>query len=246
MIMSTLSDELADKRQIRESLEDLITNPESLGPDFQPVRRLADDSVVGWQVVSRFWVAAGVTDRATFMQTAIALGLAQRLDWTLRCRALDRALAGGLAEPVHIKPSPSSYGTVPPPRLAVGFSRARSSVHVVAEIHEGALDQPATLRTGVEEFRRWGWDIAVGDLSDRQDFGSLLQKIKPKIATVDLSTPGRSTDDVVKRYVETAQRLGLETLAIGVDSPLRRGEAQALGVTLARGKAVGEPIDPTA
>jgi EAL domain-containing protein (putative c-di-GMP-specific phosphodiesterase class I) len=244
--MTNLSSELADTRRIRESLERLIAEPERLGPDFQPIRRLADDEVAGWQVVGRVSGDDGISDRATFLRTALALGLAERLDWTLRCRAFDQALAGGLTEPIHIKPSYAAYGTVAPPRLAVAFSRARSSVKVVAEVHEGVLDQPSKMNVGVEEFRRWGWDLAVGDLSERQDAGSLLQRIKPTVATVDLSTPGRSTSDAVKRYVDTAQRLGIDVLAIGVDSPLRKGEAQTLGVALARGKAIGEPVDPTA
>ena len=244
--MSTLSDELAVTRQVRRHLEDLIAEPAQLGPDYQPIRRLADDEIAGWQVAGRGQATGDRADLPTLLRAARSLGLAERLDWTFRCLAFERAIAGGLTEPLHIRPSVAVYGTVAPPRLAVAFSRARAQVKVVAEVHEAAWDQPTLVTTGVEEFRRWGWDVAVGDLSGRQDFGSLLQKVKPKVAAVDLSTPGRSNDDNVKRYVETAHRLGIETIAIGVDSPLRRGEAVALGLTLARGRAIGELVDPTA
>jgi hypothetical protein len=83
--------------------------------------------------------------------------------------------------------------------------------------------------------------VAVGDLADRPDGAALLQQIRPSFATIDVSTPGRSTSDAVIRYAETAQRLGVELIATGLDSPSRSAEALALGATFGRGVALGVP-----
>ena len=147
-----------------------------------------------------------------------------------------------LNEPLHLKPAFVSYGTVPPPRLAVSFGRARS-LDVVAEVHQDAFDHPARLAVGLEEFSRWGWSLAVGDLSERADAATILQKLRPSIAHVDLTRAGRSEDDGVRRYADTVHRLGVALLATGLDSPLRTAEAENLGATFGRGTALGVPGD---
>ncbi len=238
--MTSLTDGLERTKRAREHFENFIQNPQLLGPDFQPVCRLADHTPVGWQVVGRGVENSELGDRESFLKTVVTLGLAERLDWSFRCRVFDVATEAGLKDPIHLKVALAAYGTVPPPRLAVAFGRARS-LKVVAEVHESALDDPSKLATGLEEFRRWGWDLAVGDLSDRTDSGSILQKVKPTVARVDLSKPGRGTSDNVKRYVETAQRLGISVLATGLDSPLRTNEAEQLGADLGLGNALGKP-----
>lgn len=243
--MATLTNSLEHTQRAREHFENLIANPELLGPDFQPVRRLADDAVVGWQAIGRATRSSEFADRASLANAAISLGLAERVDWTFRCRIFDVAAQAGVSEPIHIRPAFAAYGTVPPPRLAVAFSRART-LNVVAEVHEQAYDDPARLATGLKEFAGWGWRVAVGDLSERTDASTILQKVRPTLVTVDLSRPGRSASDPVKRYVETAQRLGIDVLAVGLDNPLRRNEAEALGATLGRGNALGAPADPLA
>jgi len=237
--MTSLTDGLEATKRAREHFDRLIAQPDLLGPDFQPVCRLDDRSVVGWQTVARGVDGSGLGDRATFLRTAISLGLAERLDWSFRCRVFDVASQHAMTLPLHIKPSFAAYGTMPPPRLAVAFGRART-LNVIAEVHDTAYDEPLKLATGLGEFAKWGWTVAVGDISERADAVTLLQRIKPAIARVDLSTPGRSLTDPVKRYVETAQRLGIEVLAVGLDSPLRTNEAENLGATLGLGNALGK------
>src|SRR6478735_12718910 len=161
--MTSLTDGLERTKRAREHFDNLIQNPQLLGPDFQPVCRLADRSPVGWQVVGRGVDDSDLGDRATFLKMAVSLGLAERLDWSFRCRVFDVALQAGIKDPIHIKVAYAAYGTVPPPRLAVAFGRARA-LKVIAEVHESALDDAAKLSTGLTEFRGWGWDVAVGDL----------------------------------------------------------------------------------
>ena len=124
--------------------------------------------------------------------------------------------------------------------LAVAAGRARS-IDVIAEVHEAAYDDSSLLRTGLADFAKWNWRLAVGDISERTDASALLQKIKPVIARIDFSSPGRSGSDAVRRYLDTAQRLGIEILAVGLDTPLRVNEAENVGVALGLGDALGKP-----
>jgi EAL domain-containing protein (putative c-di-GMP-specific phosphodiesterase class I) len=240
--MASLTRDLEQTRRAREHFENLIANPELLGPDFRPIRRLSDHAVTGWQAVGRGFAASEIADRESFTRTAVALGLGERVDWTFRCRIFDVAAQHGTTEPLHLRPAFASYGTVPPPRLTVAFNRGRS-LPVVAQVHDDAYADPRALKTGLDEFARWGWRTSVSDLSGRSDATSILQTVSPAYAFLDLAAPGRIGDDAVRRYVDTVARLGVEIIATGLDNPLRVNDAIALGATYGCGDAVGPLTD---
>lgn len=241
MTTPNLVDALGRTRRTRALVEELIADPAQLGPDFQPVRRLSDDAVVGWKATGRGRPGTDLADTLALLEEAVTLGLVERLDWAFRCLVFDRVLEAGARETLHLTPEPQTYLTACPPRLAVSFGRGRRELDVAAEVHADALADLGLLGQAVDEMRGWGWRIVLADLADEADGLRAIGLVRPEIVQVDLNRRGGTSSAAVARYVDEARAVGAEVMALGVDVPSRRAEAVALGATTGRGLVFGAP-----
>lgn len=240
----TLTNDLERARRDRALLDDLIADPRRLGPDFQPIRRLSDDTVIAYKATGRGQAGTELADTLSLLEAAQGLGVVERLDWAFRCLAFDVAIDAGLQAEVHLTPEPETFGSACPPRLAVSFGRGKRSLRVGAELHLQAFDDSMAMRRAVDEWREYGWKVVVADVADREDALALLPVLRPDYVQVDLSLPGRTvagTSPAVRRLVAAAVDNGAEVMAVRCDLPSRRAEAAELGATCARGVALGAP-----
>jgi len=230
-----LVDELDRTRRTRALVEELISDPGQLGPDFQPVRRLADDTVVGWKATGRGRPGTELADTLALLEEAVSL------DWAFRCLVFDSVLAAGVRETVHLTPEPPTYLGACPPRLAVSFGRGRRELDVAAEVHADGLADLGLLGRAAAEMRGWGWSIVLADVADEADALRAVELLRPETVQVDLSRPGRSSAPALGRFLDAARDTGAEVMALGVDTPSKRTEATALGATVGRGLLLGTP-----
>ncbi|MDX6273786.1 MAG: hypothetical protein QOJ92_996 [Frankiales bacterium] len=240
----SLTNDLERTRRDRALLDDLIANPQRLGPDFQPIRRLADDTVVAYKATGRGQAGTDLADTLTLLEAAQGLGVVERLDWAFRCLAFDVAIDAGLQAEVHLTPEPETFGSACPPRLAVSFGRGKRALTVGAELHMQAFDDSVAMRRAVDEWREYGWKVVVADVADREDAVGLIPVLRPDYVQLDMSLPGRTavgTAPSVRRLVSAALDNGAEVMATRVDVPSRRPEAAELGATCARGLILGAP-----
>jgi EAL domain-containing protein (putative c-di-GMP-specific phosphodiesterase class I) len=236
-----LVDELDRTRRTRVLVEELISDPAQLGPDFQPVRRLTDDALVGWKATGRGRPGTELADTLALLDEASSLGLVERLDWAFRCLVFDQVLAAGVRETVHLTPEPPTFLGACPPRLAVSFGRGRRELDVAAEVHADGLADLGLLGRAVAEMRGWGWSLVLADVADEADALRALEVVRPQTVQVDLSRPARASAPAVTRFLAAAADVGAELMALGVDTPSKRAEAVALGATVGRGLLLGTP-----
>jgi hypothetical protein len=236
-----LTGDLERTRATRAAIEELIADPAQLGPDFQPVRRLADDVIVAQKATGRGKPGTVAGDVLSLLEGANSLGLGERLDWAWRCHTFDVAVEAGLAVELHLTPEPATYAVPCPPRLAVSFAQGRRELHVVAELHADAFRDLARLRRAVEEMRGWGWGLALDDLSDDETVVRALPWLRPEYIHVDLSRPGRAAAPETVAWIDAGRSIGAQVMALGVDGPRQRAEAVTLGADCARGAALGKP-----
>jgi EAL domain-containing protein (putative c-di-GMP-specific phosphodiesterase class I) len=143
---------------------------------------------------------------------------------------------------LHITPEPETYGTACPPRLAVSFGRGRRELTVVAELHEDSFVDRVRLRAALEEFRGWGWRVAVADVADCAEAVEAMGWVRPDYVQVDLARPGRAVPTPgVRRVLDAADTGAAAVIALGVDSERDRACAVALGATFGRGRHLGPP-----
>jgi EAL domain-containing protein (putative c-di-GMP-specific phosphodiesterase class I) len=228
-------------RRTRALVEELINDPAQLGPDFQPVRRLTDDAVVGWKATGRGRPGTELADTLALLGEAASLGLVERLDWAFRALVFDRAVVAGVRETVHLTPEPQTYLSACPPRLAVSIGRGRRELAVAAEVHDDGLADLRLLEQAVAEMRGWGWQIVLADVADERDALHALDLVRPDVVQVDLSRAGRPGSAAVAAFLEAGLSVGAEVMALGVDSAGQRADAMALGATVGRGLLLGTP-----
>lgn len=228
-------------RRTRALVEELINDPAQLGPDFQPVRRLTDNAVVGWKATGRGRPGTELADTLALLGEAASLGLVERLDWAFRALVFDRAVLAGVRETVHLTPEPQTYLSACPPRLAVSVGRGRRELAVAAEVHDDGLADLRLLQQAVAEMRGWGWQIVFADVADERDALHAVDLIRPDVVQVDLSRAGRRGSAAVAAFLEAGLSVGAEVMALGVDSAGQRAEALALGATVGRGLLLGTP-----
>ena len=228
-------------RRTRALVEELINDPAQLGPDFQPVRRLTDNAVVGWKATGRGRPGTELADTLALLGEAASLGLVERLDWAFRALVFDRAVLAGVRETVHLPPEPQTYLSACPPRLAVSVGRGRRELAVAAEVHDDGLADLRLLEQAVAEMRGWGWQIVLADIADERDALHAVDLVRPDVVQVDLSRAGRRGSAAVAAFLEAGLSVGAEGMALGSDSAGQRAEALALGATVGRGLLLGTP-----
>lgn len=239
----SLVDTMESGRRVRALIEELLADPRQLGPDYQPIRRLADDVIVGVKATGRGRAGTELGDTLSLLDGARELGLVERLDWAFRCLAFDDFATRRDLE-LHITPEKETYGGICPPRLAGSFAQAKTGMPVVAEVHADAFANPGALTRAVEEFRRWGWKVVVADIGDTPSALDALDELRPDIVQLDLARPGRTASAAaggVRRLLAWAAGAGAQVMALGVDSSTRRTEAVELGATTGRGALLGSP-----
>jgi EAL domain-containing protein (putative c-di-GMP-specific phosphodiesterase class I) len=239
----SLSAETQQTYLVRTLIEDLLADPRQLGPDYQPIVRLADGAVVAYKATGRGRPGTALADTLSLLQSAQSLGLVERLDWAFRALAFEDFL-GRPALELHLTPEPETFGTLCPPRLAAVFGRARRELRVAAELHLEAFADPARLARGVAEIRDWGWRVVVADVADDPAALAAVAGLRPDVVQLDLSRPGRTADTDhpgVRRLLAAAEAAGAELMALRVDTADLRAAAVTLGCDLARGDALGRP-----
>jgi EAL domain-containing protein (putative c-di-GMP-specific phosphodiesterase class I) len=229
----TLASDLERSRRTRVAIENLIANPELLGPILQPITRLSDGALVGHKATGRGSGDTEVADTLSLLDGAKSLGLVERLDWAFRCHTFTVALrTSGLGE-LHLTPEPETFGAACPPRLSAVWARGLRELDVVAELHEDAFADLAVLRRACDEMRGWGWRFAVADLADTAEVAPTLTWIEPAYVEVDLGQPGRIAQPAVRRWMDAGRAVGARVLAVNVE-PSAVATAKAAGADLAR------------
>lgn len=237
----TLLDTTEKLRHDRGLIERLIEDPSRLGPDFQPVVRLADGMPVAFKATGRGEQGSDLESTLQLLESAKSTGLVERLDWAFRCLALDTCATAHLGTELHLTPEPETYGGACPPRLASAFARGCREVKVAAELHEDGLRHPR-LDSALREWRTWGWRIVLSDLSHLVDAVLLrqLDHVRPDVVQLDVSRATAAGPQAAS-LLEWAAANEAEVHATGVDLEPRRALAVDLGAVAGRGRLLGAP-----
>ena len=186
-----LSADMERVHRTRELVEQLINDPRRLGPDYEPVVRLADRKIIGVKATGRGSPGTDLADTLTLLDGARSLGLVERLDWAFRALSFDDMLGRDDLE-LHLTPEPETFGTACPPRFAAAIARGRRELTVAAEVHADSFGAGVALEQGLREIREWGWRVVIADVADDHTAVDGAASIRPDIVQIDLRLPGRA------------------------------------------------------
>ena len=226
---------------------------EEFEPYFQPIVRLHDASVVGYEALMRWnHPERGVLAPGAFLSVAEAIGIMEALDWQVFERVM--RMVPSLLGPeqyVNLNFSPRHFRT---PDLDVRFLHMLASNNVDPsqvriEITEGALMENSDQVGQVfDRLHAHGVRIALDDFGTGYSSLSYLHRFNMHTLKVDRSFIGdlrpeeeRSSTAVVRAILALSQAQRMEVVAEGIETEDQREALIGLGCKLGQGYLFARP-----
>ncbi len=247
--------EIFDERLHREALQLLELENDlrraiqryEFEPHFQPIVRLADKHVVGYEALLRWrHPRRGLVAPGEFLDVAEENGSVEQIDWQLfeqACREIgmlgdDESYVTLNVSPRHFR-SPTLAGQM----LDLFDTYRLSHDRIRLEVTEGALlDNPEQVRVTLEELRDSGIVAALDDFGTGYSSLSYLHRFPLHAIKIDRSfvsalqrnERGGSTP-VVRAVLAMARTLGMDVIAEGVETDEQRDCLLEMGCELGQG-----------
>ena len=227
----------------------------ALRTDFQPVVRLSNREIRGYELLGRAELAGAAASPQELFYIAEKLG--DEIELSEAFRTVGLGLAGRLARAESA--DPVLFMNTHPAELADpaalldsvrGLRRKHPTAALVLEIHEAAVAELASLRTLRAGLAELGIDIAFDDFGTGQARLLELTEVSPKYLKFDaawvdnLHLASAKRREMVTSLLRMVADLGITPIAECVES---REEAEAchqLGFELAQGHYLGHPVSP--
>ena len=248
----TLAKDVIDVLTLEGELRHALLHDE-FEPYFQPIRRLDDGKVVGYEALIRWnHPRRGLLKPSDFIKAAQDCGMIEAIDWRmfeLSCRAL---ADHGEGEP---------YMTINVSALHLGRADFDTRLldlvercglgpgRVIAEVTEGALiEHPERVRAMLERLRNCGVGAALDDFGTGYSSLSYLHSLPLRMLKVDRAfvcelNKGSNTSStrVVAAILALASALDIQVIGEGIESEVERAALMAMGCELGQGYLLGHP-----
>ncbi|QSX77266.1 EAL domain-containing protein [Agrilutibacter solisilvae] len=216
-------------------------------PHFQPIVRLADRKVLGYEALLRWrHPRRGLVAPDEFLALAEENGSVEQIDWQMfeqTCREI--SLLGEDSGYVTLNVSPRHFRS---PTLARQMLELFDSFHlshdrIRVEVTEGALlDNPDQVRETLQALRTAGVVAALDDFGTGYSSLSYLHRFPLHTIKIDRSFvsalqrgDGHGSTPVVKAVLAMAQTLGMDVIAEGVETDDQRECLLEMGCELGQG-----------
>jgi diguanylate cyclase (GGDEF)-like protein len=230
---------------------DSVLNERSIGAVYQPIVRLADGAIAGYEALARPSGYAADSGVEGLFAAAHRLGMIRDLDWLSRRAAVASARMLPPGQPIFINVSAASL--LDPVHgvdqmlllLKWGEWPARD---VVLEITEReTINDLVRLRYVLAAYREHGFRIALDDVGEGHSTLEVLATAMPeyvKIArSLTMSTDRPGSTAAIRAAVAFARSTGTTVIAEGVETAGAARTMQALGVELGQGWYLAPPAD---
>lgn len=238
--------------EVESDLRRAITRQE-FEPYFQPIVRLMDGAVVGYEALIRWnHPDRGVLAPGAFLHVADASGSMEAIDWQMFERTLD--CIPGLLKPgqyVNLNFSPRHFRSqeLDERFLQLVAAKGVSPSQVRIEVTEGALlENPEQIGLVFNRLRESGVLIALDDFGTGYSSLSYLHRFKLHTVKIDRSfisdlqieEEGGSTA-VVRAILALSRAQRLEVVAEGIETEAQRHALLSLGCELGQGYFFAKP-----
>jgi diguanylate cyclase (GGDEF)-like protein len=247
---SSMAKELTDRRQIEVDLRDAIDRNE-LELYYQPVVRLHDDKVVGFEALARWdHRTKGFVPPSDFIPVAEDTGMMTRLgEWALTeaCGKIAQ-LAGDVTLAVNLSPvqfsAPNLVEVVQRTLVASGLPAHRLELEITERL---LMENSERTLSMLRRLREIGVRIALDDFGTGYSALSYLRKFPLDKIKIDRSfiTDIATRSDlvaIVQAVLSIARALGMTVTAEGVETEIQKDFLKALGCDNAQGFLLGRPV----
>ncbi len=246
-----LNQQVMDVLELESELRHALAHGE-FAPYFQPIVRLADQRVVGYEALLR-WLhpRRGVLAPGDFIRVAEDNGSIEAIDWQLfelACRTAD-AVGGEHYVTLNVSPLHFRQPDLDQRLLAMISRSGIDPRRVRIELTEGTLlDKPQQVSDVLECLRVAGVLAAIDDFGTGFSSLSYIHRFPLQMLKIDrsfvseLGTAREAGSTAVIRAILTlAHSLGMEVIAEGIETEQQRDALLALGCDHGQGFLLGRP-----
>lgn len=239
----------AEERRVR--LRDIIEG-DDVTTLVQPIYRLDDLSIVGYEAISRG--PAGEFERPDKLLTvAYDADLVLRLERLCRSKAIEAASALPAGRLLFLDIEPEAIADPELRSAMITTLPADAEItadRIVLEITERqAITDFASFRSALEYLRALGFKVAVDDAGAGYASLQALAEVKPEWIKVDMSLVRGIDGDGIRAQlmhamVSFADRVGARLIAQGIDTLEELSTLRGLGVGYGQGFLFTGPVSP--
>ncbi len=242
------------RREIADFLEGQIEEfarlleRRAVRPLFQPVQRLSDGAVIGYELLSRGDLSGFVTAPAELFYMAERLGREVELSQLCRIQGLEaaKALPGSPILFLNTHPSEMEYGGALVRALAQ--VPVRPAGRLVVEIHEAAVTDLEGLAEVCSALREMGIGLAFDDFGTGQSRLMEIAEVPPNYVKFDMAFVRDLHEASARRrrllgdLVRMTIGMGVTPIAEGVESRDEVEACRKVGFEYAQGYYLGVPL----
>src|SRR3712207_2945863 len=229
---------------------DAVLSAGALHSVFQPLVRLDDGVLVGYEVLTRGPAGHRLEAPLDLIVEARRTGRLSDLDWAMLTSGLRAALAlaSDASVTFFLNVESDNLSNPFPPDVVPLLAQAQRRLTLVVEFTERCLTQdPAALLRTAARIRRQGGGVALDDLDVEPASLALLPVLDPDVVKLDMGLVRRHRSREVAMITNAVrahcESTGAVALAEGIESPRDVLIAQALGADYGQGWLFGRP-DP--
>ncbi|MGH8157681.1 MAG: EAL domain-containing protein [Rhodanobacter sp.] len=223
-------------------------------PHYQPICRLDDGQVVGYEALLRWnHPQRGLLRPGDFLKIAEDSGLIETIDWHMFERSCNLLMQHAGSSDIFMTLNVSALhlrhadfdGRLIRLLERTGLAPSR----LVAEVTEGALlDNPERVRATLERLRRIGVGAALDDFGTGYSSLSYLHSLPLRILKIDRAFVRELDKDantgsttVVAAILALARALNIQVIAEGIETQTQRDVLLAMGCEMGQGYLLGYP-----
>ena len=224
-----------------------------LEPYFQPIVRLSDRSLVGYEALVRWrHPERGVLLPSEFLPVAEDSGSAEQIDWQMfeRVCAIAPALTaqGGFIS-INLTARHFRMNELDRELFAILDNNGVMPSRIRIEVTERALlENPAQVMQILDGLRRRGISVALDDFGTGYSSLSYLHQYPLQALKIDRSFVAQmrpyddgSSSAVVRAILAMAGSLGMQVIAEGIETEEQQQALEALGCEFGQGFLFGRP-----
>jgi diguanylate cyclase (GGDEF)-like protein len=239
---------LALEADLREGLRE-----QAFEPYFQPIRRLQDSSIAGYEALIRWHRPGhGLMEPADFLKVARNCRLIEAIDWQMFERSFRTFAQHAPAESfLTFNVSAAHFATADFDRHLLDLlAKAKlAASRVVAEVTEEALlENPEHVNTMLARLRVAGVSAALDDFGTGYSSLQYLQCLPLRMLKVDrvfvdgLARPATSASSkIIAAVIALARSMDIQVIAEGIETSDQHNALAAMGCPLGQGYLLGRP-----
>ena len=234
-----------DHAQRQADIAAELRQPSSFRAVSQPIYRLVDKELVGYELLSR-GPRGAFEMPLDFFRVCLESNILTMVD--LQCLKICIAASGELepAGRMHVNLFPSTLLDTPPERLIPLLTATEGTVFCVEISEQQFISDPACLQDQVAAFREGGVLVAMDDVGFGRSSLEALLMLEPDLVKIDPKyVTGVSTDDgksrSLLRLIKVVESLDAELVAEGIESTADFEVLRDMGVGYGQGFLWGRP-----